>query len=95
MTRILPALLLLTACSGEPAPTPHVEPHAPDVEAEAAVPENVQKAIEIASAIRATPDDAEAVLAEHGMTAEDLEALLFEIAADPAQSAAYAEGMGG
>ena len=66
-----------------------------DGQAEAPVPESVQKALEVAKAIKAAPDDAESILSEHGMTVQDLDALLFEIAADPAQSAAYAEGMGG
>ena len=49
------------------------------------------KATAIAKEIRANPDDAKAVLEKHGMTAEELEALMFEIANDPELSAAYTQ----
>lgn len=50
----------------------------------------VQQAAEIANAIEAAPDRANEILEAHGMTAEQFEALLYEIAQDPAKSEAYA-----
>ncbi|MBL9104433.1 MAG: hypothetical protein JNL82_26040 [Myxococcales bacterium] len=48
------------------------------------------QAVTIAKQLRAAkPDDAEKILAEHGMTADQWEALMFEIAEDPALAAKY------
>ena len=52
-------------------------------------PESAQRAGEIARAIDKEPDRAEAILQEHGLSVEELEALMFEIAEDPELSAAY------
>jgi len=58
------------------------------------VPEKVLKAGAIAKAIDANPQNAEAILAENNMTAQQWADLLMEIAADPAWSAAYAKARG-
>jgi hypothetical protein len=49
----------------------------------------VDQAVAVAKELRARPADAEKVLAEHKLSAEQWEALMFEIADDPALSASY------
>ena len=49
----------------------------------------VDRAATIAKAIRANPDNAEQILSQNGMTEEQYEALMYEIASDPAMSAEY------
>lgn len=82
--------LTLAGCGGGDSPAPDaVKPpsavQAPDPD--------LDKAIKLANAISARPDDSGSILAEAGMTIEQLEALLAEIAADPARSAAYASAV--
>lgn len=69
------AILLLTLLAGCAA-----DPVAPDPVAEAAA---------IAREVEAAPDRATEILAAHGTTTEQFEALMFEIAADPEKSAAF------
>lgn len=52
------------------------------------------KAVTIAKEIKASPDDAEAILKKHGMTEEQFEALMFEIAEDPKRAEAFASKVG-
>lgn len=91
------SLVALLACSSEPAAPPAKPEPAPVAAAPAApaVPENVRKAVTIANAIQKDPARADAILAENGTTRADFEALLYEIAADPALAAAYAAGRAG
>lgn len=49
----------------------------------------VDQAVAIAKEIRAKPDDAEKILGTHNMTADQWEALMYEIADDPALAAQY------
>jgi hypothetical protein len=56
--------------------------------------DEVLRAAEIAREIRERPDDTEAILEEHEMTIEELEALMYEIAADPEKSQRYQEALG-
>lgn len=51
--------------------------------------EQARKAGVVARAIEAEPNRAAEILTEHGMTAEGLEALIFEIAQDPQLTEAY------
>jgi hypothetical protein len=44
--------------------------------------------------LRGDPADAEAVLERHGLDRASYEQALFDIAADPARSEAYTEGVG-
>ncbi len=75
-------LLLLAACLTEPAvPAP-------------AEPDPVTRAVELATAVRADPEHAVDALAAKGGSEEELYTLLYTIAADPAQSEAYAVAMG-
>lgn len=73
-------MLWLAGCGTEappaPEPEPVVKPEASPVETAAA----------IAKAIDAAPDDADAILAKHGMTEQAYRALLYEIAEDPKKS---------
>lgn len=50
-----------------------------------------EKAAEIATRIEEAPDQSETILAEYDLTAEEFEALMFDIASDPERSKAYAE----
>ena len=82
MTRLtLCALVVfgaLTACGG-PRPEPAAAPPANDA----------QRAAQIELAVRATPDRADSVLAAHSVSADELLALMYRVAADSALSAEY------
>lgn len=95
--RKLSFVLLLGACTGAPSAPSDPEPTVdgtPQATADA-VPEKVQKAVTVGKAIQAAPEDAASILSDNGMTAEEFEALLYEIAEDPALASAYAAGMRG
>lgn len=85
-------LALLLACSTpEPAPKPAAAP----VAAPAALPsEPVDRAVTLARRIAAEPERADAILAEYRLDRAALDALLYDIAADPRLSRRYAEAMG-
>lgn len=70
-----------------------VEQHGSDDSAQAsAVADDVARAVQVARALRADTVRSEAeVLADHGMTQEELGDLLYRIAADSAAAARYAE----
>ena len=55
----------------------------------------VAKAVELAKKLEANPDQAEATLKEAGMSVEDFEALMMDIAADPAKTEAFEKAKGG
>ena len=55
----------------------------------------VAKAAEIAKAIDASPDDAEKVLKDNSMSVEDFEAMMLDIASDPAKSEAFQQARAG
>ena len=83
MSRLTTALLALTlslllACGAE------VEPPAAD---------DVSRAARVALAIQSGVVEADALKAE-GLTAEQLDGMLYDIAADPTQSEAYAALLG-
>jgi hypothetical protein len=73
--------VLLAACTGEKQESPD--------QPGAAVPEKAARAARIADAIAAEPDRADAILEENGLSREEFEALLYEIAEDEALSQAY------
>lgn len=54
----------------------------------------VDQAVAIAKELRAKPDDAEKILGSHDMTADQWEALMYEIAEDPALSEKFESGLG-
>lgn len=54
-----------------------------------AVPPKAAKAAAIAAEIDENPDAFEAILEKHGMTADEFQALMYEIAADEELTAAY------
>jgi hypothetical protein len=66
----------------EPAPTAH------DADAPQA---KVALAATIAREIAAAPDEADAILARNGLDRDGLDALMYEIARDPALASAYKE----
>ena len=70
---------------------------APDTGDEAvtpAAPAWVDSVAAVADAIEARPGAADSILGAHGMRRARLDSLLYEIAADPALTAAYQEARG-
>jgi len=55
----------------------------------AELPEIVRTAITVAREIEADPANTEAILADHGLTAESFEEMLYDISGDPELSRAY------
>lgn len=55
--------------------------------------DQVDKAVTIAKELRTRPDDAEKILGQHNMTADQWEALMYEIANDPEMAEKYAAGL--
>ncbi len=95
---VLLALATLT-CQGGQEPTPDPAPiAAPSQSAPVAgddlrspsLATRARAAAALAREIQGRPDGAETILEAHGLTVDDFEALLFEIAADPQASEIYA-----
>ena len=86
------AFLALTACGGGETTEAPADAPAADA-APAPLPAKVQEAVTVAKAIRAKPDDTAAALADNGTTAAAFDALMYEIAADPALSKAFEDAM--
>ncbi len=82
----------LMAC-GAAEVTAEVTPEPAAEEAPEPAPSKVDGALVIAKAIKANPGKTDAILKKHGTDAAAFEALLFEIASDPAMSAEYAAGL--
>lgn len=76
----LVALVSLAACGGEKAAT---------ADTTAAAPSEVQRAAAVAEAVRSAPTKTDSILMAHGLTADELEQMMYRIAADSAQSAEY------
>ena len=72
--------IVLLGCWGGPAASDETDP--------------VAHAVELARIVRADPANAEAALAEKGVSLEEFEEMLFDIAADPVQSDAYVAALG-
>lgn len=53
----------------------------------------VDQALAIAQQLKAKPDDAEKILSQHNMTADQWEALMYEIASDPAMAEKFEAGL--
>lgn len=76
----------------EDTPAPEAKPDAPEtIEAPAPDPnaEKVRTAAIVAREIAADPEHADEVLTRHGLDRDKLDAMMFEIAADPALTEAY------
>lgn len=84
-------ILLFLACSSEPTAPP---PPPPPPETVEQLPAPVSRAVELAKIVQADPANADAALTAKGASRAELEGLLFDIAADPALSDAYAKAMG-
>lgn len=85
-------LTLVLACANEMI---GCAPPVPDAAVpDAAEADDVTRAATVAKAIQADPEHAADVLAAAGMTEEELDALLFDIAGDPEKSDAYAKALG-
>ena len=100
MRRILPVgiliVLLIAVTAGCPAPETEESGSGEEAAAveSAPLPEQVQKAVDIAKGLEADPNRIEAILEEAVMTADEYESLLYDIAADPELSRLYNEAMG-
>jgi hypothetical protein len=84
---------LLAACGGSDAPTAGEPPPGPPAgqQPEGPLDPKVTRAVELATAVKAAPaGGAEAALAAKNSSREELEGLLYEIAADPTLSLSYA-----
>ncbi|MCO4768429.1 MAG: hypothetical protein KDA24_00255 [Deltaproteobacteria bacterium] len=95
-TLLAASLLALAGCGGsEPASDPAPEPAAEAPVADEAPANNAPAAegadalISLAAALRANPGDADKLLSEAGMTLEQFEAAMFELAKDPAKASAF------
>lgn len=65
-------------------PPPPAEPPANDADAQ-----KIRAAVAVARDISSDPEHADEVLARHGLDREKLDAMMYEIAADPALTDAY------
>ncbi len=103
-TLLITTFLALAGCGGgeeapapaepapanEPAQEPAAEPTGDEASADDASADAAM--ISLATAIRANPADASKLLAEAGMTLEQFESALFEIAKDPVRALAFPAG---
>jgi hypothetical protein len=82
MTRRMTILcsIVLAACGGSPDKT---------ATPSSTVSPKVAKAAALAKELKANPDDADAILQRHGMTREQFDELMYEIASDEAMSQAF------
>lgn len=81
------ALLVSAACAGSGGDA--ADSAADTTAAAVAQPTEAQRAAAIANAITAAPDKADSILTANGLTAEQLEQMMFRIARDSAASAEY------
>ena len=91
---LLATALLFPACSAGEAETAT----RPDTPSQAAISEPeqspVEQAIEIAKEVQADPDRAPEILQQFGLTEEEFDQLLYDIAADPELRKIYNEAVG-
>jgi hypothetical protein len=84
----------IAGCTAAPSEESSSTEPAAGTESAAPLADDVQKAVTIANEIDASPDRAAEILAAHGMTQDEFQALMYEIAQDPAKSEAYAQARG-
>ncbi len=91
LTCSLGAALIVAGCASQSSPEQGsaTEGRPPAAPAMTAQQTKVDKAALIAAAIQANPDNADQIFRQNGMTEQQFENLLYEIAADPEMSAAY------
>lgn len=53
----------------------------------------VARAVAVAQAVRAQPNAADSILAAHGLTRDEFDSLMYDIAADSALAGTYAEAI--
>jgi hypothetical protein len=78
--------LALTGCAGE---TTDADRASGDSTTSVSTDDLVTRAAEITKAMDADPAAVESILETHGVTPEEFEEMMYEIAADPALSEAY------
>lgn len=91
----LAAMVLIACGGGEGESSYDTGSETASVETASALDPIVEKAVKIGRAVEAEPNRADEILAEHGMTADELEELMIQIAADPEMSSQYDEAMSG
>lgn len=95
MTRVILSATLLSlltaapACGGADSGAKKTDKTGDKAAPAAPLDPKVAKAVEIADAIAKSPDDADAILEKNGLDREKLDAMMFEIAKDPALAAQY------
>lgn len=85
----VPFLLLVACGGGEKAEAPPTTPPPPPTPTEPAMDPAVAQAVDLHQAISADPTKADAVLASKNMTRDQLDDLMYRIAADPQLAASY------
>lgn len=89
------ALLSFSGCKKEASPEPVTQdapaaaPAEPEHQDAAPSQSKAELAAQVAVEISKSPEQADAILAKHGLNRESLETLMFEIAKDPKLRAAY------
>lgn len=86
----------LAGCGAEPPaePTPAETAAAGDTAAPAPeMADSVRTAVGIARELEADPEAAEAILERHGMTTEEFDEMMYDIAADPELARQYREAL--
>jgi hypothetical protein len=91
---LVPAAACAPPTEHDSTPTASATAGATTAPAGTSVPERVKTAARIARAIRADPATVDRTLQERGMTREEFDDLLYEIAADPVLSTAYVRELG-
>ncbi len=96
ISAFLVATIALAGCSHEgPSTNDGASPGMPAAPAlDATRQAKVDKAVAVARAIERDPAGADRILQENGLTEQQLDDLLYAIAADPAMSAAYTSRLG-
>ncbi|MCB9743105.1 MAG: hypothetical protein H6741_32905 [Alphaproteobacteria bacterium] len=85
----------LVACTGAETTSTPETPETPEAPEAPAVDPRVEKAASVGKAAAKNPDGVEDALKAQGMSIDDYEALMYDIAADPELSAQYKKAMGG
>ena len=89
-SRLLAALLILTACAKPDASRADSAAPGAGASAPAASTDRVATAAAVSDAIAANPAAADSILRANNLTQEQFQQLMFDIAADSSQAARYA-----
>jgi hypothetical protein len=90
---IMALAVVLSACAGPTVETTETEAAPSEAAPAKDVSDIVAKAAGIAKEIEADPENADVILANHEMTFEQFETMMYDISADPALSEEYTSTM--